>query len=374
MHQKSANFFAGVIGHTSDTQGSTSTAYHYPAGVPFGFALYSNTVVASGNQAEIVKGPVYVNRYIQPQSGGQSAFCANPSKTTAADGYILFGTPQKGDSGYDAKNNPGQADTPQDSNKDNPVQWFPLCDTTNTSGGVVNQTGPLVDPSAPPESCPTISGTNTTLTYNLNIAACVANPVIQPPSMDPPPTPWNVVGSLGGNKGNVWSTLPSTPGVYEVQHNANCLQKSGCYDLAITPSDKTGGFDLNGYTFVLDKDATIQFNGGLKTGPATTLTPYNGGTGKPTDGKYAIYAPSGSAFVNIDNQDGDGTPTLVITSGTIYIPTGTVQEINNGSLQIQAGQAVAANWDVTSGNHPNPEITYDSGSVAPEHEFLGLVQ
>jgi hypothetical protein len=64
----------------------------------------------------------------------------------------------------------------------------------------------------------------------------------------------------------------------------------------------------------------------------------------------------------------------VITSGTIYIPTGTVQEINNGSLQIQAGQAVAANWDVTSGNHPNPEITYDSGSVAPEHEFLGLVQ
>lgn len=386
MHQTSSNYFAGVIGRGSDTQGAQSTAFHLPGQVPFGFALYSNTFVASGNAAEFVKGFVYANRFIQPQASGQAGFCAENSSTTADDGYALFGSPQKGDSSYNAKTDPGQADTSDP--KASPVSWFLLCNTTNTANGVVNQTGALVNPANATLLCPaTVSGvTASALSFNTQIAACVANPPIQPPAEDPPPNPssWTWVPTSTITKNGVSFKTPADlgpPGVYVVQHF--CTSNSGaCDDITFAPTDKTGPADFAGYTFVLegpsgsaDNGGHIAFAGGLKTGAANVLTPYDGGTGLPTDGKYAVYAPSGSTGeLDITNQDGDNSASLEITKGTIYMPAGTVSATNNGSIRIDAGQAIVGTWDVQSGNHPNPEITYDGGSVSPVKEFLGLVK
>jgi hypothetical protein len=56
------------------------------------------------------------------------------------------------------------------------------------------------------------------------------------------------------------------------------------------------------------------------------------------------------------------------------MPTGKVDEVTNGSLQVNPGQAIAEEWCVQSGNHPNPEITYSNGSNAPAQELLQLVE
>lgn len=368
MHQTSKDFFAGVIGHVQDTQGAQSTAVHYPPGIPFGFALYTNTWGASGNAQEIIQGPVYANRYIAPQAAGQAGFCANPSAPGKDDGYIILGTPQSPET-YDHVNNPGQIDINDPAGKI--IGWqSPPCTTANTAGGVVQQTASSVNPINLPPTCPTITGANTTLTYNSTILACEANPTIQPPKMDPPPfsSTWKHITTP-----TTWTSAPASgSGVYEITHTSACSTPS-CYDLDVNPP-QNGAFTLNGYTFVLDADATIRFNGGVKNGPAVTLTPYNSGSGLPTDGRYVVYGASGSPVMSLKSADQDNSPSLLITSGTIYLPTGTVNSFQNGSLQDQGGQAIVGTWDVQSGNHPNPEITYNNANNSSNAEILSLVQ
>jgi Flp pilus assembly protein TadG len=76
--EKDRASFGAAVGFRNETAGAHSVGYHFPSGQPFGFALYSGTLVSGGNNGEIIDGNVYAYRDIQPQSGGQAGFCADP--------------------------------------------------------------------------------------------------------------------------------------------------------------------------------------------------------------------------------------------------------------------------------------------------------
>jgi hypothetical protein len=377
VSQVAHNGFGGVIGQATGTDAASAVAYHFAANQPSGFALFSKTYVASGNQHELIEGNMYVARYIQPQAAGHSTVCAAPD-SSGNPGYIVLGAAQKGDTNppYQPSTDPGQADTPQDQNNDNPVVHTACTPDTSLASGSVDQSGTATTAAGCAAALPFVQ---TALTYNAYTATCEANPALAVPvvaSISPPASPpypqYCGTGGLSGGTyqpalysctGNNQSALTINgsnglaPGIYEIKHNSTC--NNSCYDLTISGSS----VNLSGVTFYLEGGATIGIIGGV----AVTQSPYNSGSGLASDGKYLIVS------------DNAGNPTLQLSNigthytgyGAIWLPTGSVVTDTNAYLNI-VGQALVGNWDVQSGDHPNPDVTYASGWAPPQQEVLRI--
>src|SRR5205807_7059301 len=168
------------------------------------------------------------------------------------------------------------------------------------------------------------------------------------------------------------STWVSThgPGVYDVMHSC-----SGCTDVTIDgsspancPAQYSGSYTtcLLGYTFYLENGATMDVTG--KT--SVLITPYvPAATQNPNDGFFAVYAPPGSSASLTEEKNG----TLLAMTGTVYMPSGTVDIVTNAILRID-GQALVNTWNVQSGNHDNPVITFNNQRAATQREVLQLVE
>ena len=364
----------GAIGLHMGPTGSRSVAYHLPAAQPFGFALYSNTLVTGGNQGEVIDGNVYAYRDINPQSGGHSGFCAGPDANGNL-GAIVLGSPQSGSfpspdpaagSPYQSNVRPTAADT---------VQAVSSCSVA-TGSGTVNQTANL-------GACGTLSVQGVTLTavQDPSSQACMASPALLPPDLQGPSLSGNVVtedgSALGNNRSVLTVTSALTPGLYYVTHNPNCSPPN-CTDVVIdghsAPSNCTGAYAssyttcLVGVTFWLDQGATI----GVTNGAHVLISPYqppSGQTEDPNDGFYSVYAPTGSAG---GLYESNVSSSLTVT-GTVYLPSGTLSAGQNARLSID-GQAIVDTWNVQSGNFTNPEVTFDPRYVAKLREQLQLVQ
>jgi hypothetical protein len=148
-----------------------------------------------------------------------------------------------------------------------------------------------------------------------------------------------------------------TPGIYDVT-------------TALCPGGLSFGSstDFTCITFYLPDGATITFGGkgnftmtGNKAwGPGCAgfiaAVPANA-----NDGKYPIYAPLGT------------TPTITVTKngtnydpvGTVYIPDGLASTGQNAYWEA-TGQVITGDWEVQSGNHPNPDVTYSAAASAQQ--------
>jgi Flp pilus assembly protein TadG len=364
--QRSPGQFSPVIGIPSAVSGGHSIAYHYPGQQPFGFALYSNTVITTGNALELVRGNVYAYRSIQPQSSGQAAFCADD--TLSGHSSIVLGAPQ-------ALPYPSPDPAPGQ-----PFQYLVVPVTKVTDCSVV--TGGSVSQTAAVNSCASLSvqGVTMSTTPDPLSHACVANPPLLPPDLQAP----TVTGatrkdgsSLGSGQSVLTVTSPLAAGVYDIIHNPLCSPPS-CYDVTIdglsAPSNCAAPYSLSyttcllGVTFYLEGGATI----GVINKASALFTPYQppaGTTSNPNDGYFPLYAPpSSAAGVYVTN-----TSTQLVMTGTVYMPSGTFRVSQNALLSIQ-GQVIVNRWDVQSGNHTNPEITYDPARVASERETRLLVE
>ena len=369
-----ASGLGGAIGLHLAPTGSRSVAYHLPGAQPFGFALFSNTMVTGGNQGEVIAGNVYAYRDINPQSGGQSMFCAGPD-SSGNPGVVVLGSPQSGSfpspdpaagSAYQSNVLPHAADS---------IHAVSSCSAAS-GGGTVDQTASL-------GSCDdlTVQGVSLTAVQDPNSGACMASPALLPPDLQGPSLSGNVVtengSSLGNNQSVLTVTTALTPGLYYVTHNPNCSAPS-CTDVVIdghsAPSNCTGSYAssyttcLLGVTFWLDQGATI----GITNGAKVLISPYqppSGQTEDPNDGFYSVYAPTGSAGgVYESNVSSSFTAT-----GTMYLPSGTLQVGQNARLNID-GQAIVDVWNVQSGNFSNPEVTFNPTYVAKLREQLQLVE
>ncbi len=364
--QRSPGQFGPVIGIPSGVSGGHTIAYHFPGRQAFGFALFSTTVITNGNELEIVKGNVYAYRNIQPQSNGQAGFCADD--TLSGHSSIVLGAPQAlpYPSPDPASGQPFQSLV---------VPISQVADCTVVTRGAVSQTAAL-------NACGTLSvpGVTMSTTYDTASHACVANPPLRPPDLQAP----TITGatrkdgsSLGSGVSVLSVTSPLAAGVYDVIHNPLC-SPPGCYDVTVDgvsapsncvlPYAPTYTTCLLGVTFYLEGGASI----GVRNGASVLLTPYQppaGTTSNPNDGYFAVYAPPGSA-AGVYLADGYRQVTM---TGTVYMPSGTFSVRQNAFFSIQ-GQVIVNSWDVQSGNHTNPEITYDSTRVASERETLLLVE
>ena len=373
VSEKDSAAFAGVIGVKDETAGGHSIAYHFPGGQPFGFALFSNSVVLGGNQSEIIEGNVYSYRNIQPQSSGQSAFCA-ATDPAGVLGHVILGAPQSG-----AFPNPDPAANSPYQHNLLPVSAETVTHVSScsgVSGGNVSQTANI-------GSCGTLNVNGVPslqTTQDPTSLACMADPPQVPPDLQGPSSSGNVVHEDGSGLGsgqtvlNVTTAL--TPGLYFVTHNPNCAAP-GCTDVTINtavPSSCTGSlagaYDicLQGVTFWLDQGATISVGTKINALISPYMPPAGSGN-NPNDGNFPVYAPLGSSAGIYVSKNG----TALTLTGTVYMPTGTMSIGQNALLNIQ-GQVIVNQWNVQSGNHTNPEITYQKAAVAAQREVLQTVE
>ncbi|MGH7750221.1 MAG: pilus assembly protein TadG-related protein, partial [Candidatus Dormibacteria bacterium] len=76
VSQGSSSGIGTAVGMLPGASGAHAVAYHFPAGQPFGFALYAGSYAQDSNYDQIITGNIYAYRSVQPQSNGQSATCA----------------------------------------------------------------------------------------------------------------------------------------------------------------------------------------------------------------------------------------------------------------------------------------------------------
>jgi Flp pilus assembly protein TadG len=388
VRQGSYAGIGGAIGLLPGATGAHAVAYHFAPAQPFGFALYAGSYAQDSNFNQIITGNVYAYRSVQPQSSGHAATCAQ-------GGSIVLGDPQAPHALPSPDPSAGQ---PQQASV-TPLSF--LADCATAGGGQVAQT--LA------EGCPTtIQGVSLTATNSYvddtsisqtlppgissvgTTRACVAVPAIAAPDLGAPtlassPSTYGCSGNQGLIGGVYQPGIytcgltvdhPLAPGVYEIVHNttlANDVTVSQAVSGTCNGADAAVyGVCLYGVTFYLQQSggAGATMYVGRGGGIQARLTPYTpSGTSNPNDGRYPVYAPRGvTAQLTVDKNR-----SLLSLQGTVYMPSGITSTTSNADITVD-GQAIVASWINQGGNHPNPRITYNAGTVAQQREILRLVE
>jgi hypothetical protein len=381
--------FAGVVGAPTGTTGAHSVAYHLVPGTAFGFALWANTVVSTGNEIENVTGDAYAYRDINPQSHGQAGFCVSKN-ADGSGGHLVLGAPQYPNavpSPDPASGQPQQYVVSPNGHDPDVLQFVLSC--AIAGAGQIAQEAPM--------GCPTSvqgvtlgSGTYTDTSYT---KACVASPAITAPTLTGPTDNTSASNPLcapnianGGSfspgyyactgNGQTAITVHHTmsQGIYHVKHNPNASVDVAIDGTAVSPDPAalncpTSGYStyMCGVTFVLEAGAVISLSGNSAT---AIITPYNPAGGSLNDGKYPVYSPLGTSGSTINVSNNGATMAM---TGTVYMPGGSVNVGQNAYVFIQ-GQAIVNVWNVQSGNHPNPDVFWDGGRAASENEVIRLVE
>lgn len=373
MVQKSGAFFAGFLGQSQNSDGAQSVAFHFAPGQPFPFALYSRTIIQSGNDGETISGNIYADRYLQPQDRGHAGICAAPDSNNNP-GFIFLGTPQQ-DDGSPPYQNDGQSST-------KPLA-DPILDgiTCPSASGVVGM-------SATPASSGCAAGypgnqSGAALTFDSQDGACESNPPIQPPTVAALPNliayPSTVCGTRGLTGGvyqpneyscNSGAALtvdhPLAPGVYEIDAGA---RTGGC-DVVMDGSITS----LPNVTFYLKGGAGICIT--VASGVTINQTPYNDPAfaGQPGTGRYDVVSDNvANPSITLNSGGGGSTSGIWNVSGVIWLPTGSVTISNKTALE-DSGQIIVNSWNDQSGFHQNPSVSFN-GSFAPQqNETLQLTE
>ncbi|MHB8490192.1 MAG: Tad domain-containing protein [Candidatus Dormibacteria bacterium] len=368
MYQKSGAFFAGFMGQSQNEDGAQSVAFHFAPGQPFPFALYSRTIIQSGNDGETVSGNIYADRYLQPQDHGHAGICAGPD-SNGNPGFIFLGSPQQ-DDGSPPYQNDGQSSTK------------PLADPI-LQGVTCPTAGNVVGMSATPATSGCAVGypgnqSGAALTFDSQDGACESNPPIQPPTVAapvPPAYPSTVCGAAvlsGGEYQPNEYTCPSGAAL-TVDHPL----AQGIYE--IDAGARTGGCDvvmdgtitsLPGVTFYLKGGAGICIT--VASGVTISQTPFNANTGKPGDGRYIVLSDNvANPSITLSSGGGGSASGIWSLSGVIWLPTGSVTISNKTALE-DSGQIIVNSWNDQSGYHQNPSVSFNPSFAPQQREVLQL--
>ena len=369
MRQTTGGFFNAFVGGNNQ-DAAQSIGYHFAANQHFPFALFSRTIIQSGNQGENIAGNVYADRYIYPQSNGQAGICAGPAG--ANPGYIFLGYPQL-DDGSPPYQNDGQSSL---------THGYPIQDnvTCPTSAGTVGMSANPAVTGCSGGYAANAGGYG--VYFDATDGACEANPAIQPPSVAPLPnlpvyTGGQFYGCGGGKIAGIYqpgeyscATGPAitvsnamAAGIYEIDHTA----AGGC-DVALND-----GADLtSGVTFYLKGGAEICPN--PSSGVHIYQNPYNNPSysGDAGNNKYAVLSDNAGTTQIITGGNGGGSTSGIWNiTGVVWLPTGVVTISNKNAIE-DIGQIIVDQWNDQSGNHQNPSVTYNGVNAPPQPEQLKL--
>ena len=381
MHQQAGTYFAGFVGQGPNQDGAQSIGHHFAPNQPFPFALYSRTIIQSGNQGETIAGNIYADRYLAPQDNGHAGICAapstNPVTKVTSPGYIFLGFPQQDDGTPPYQNN-GQSTSRGD----------PIIDgaTCPTAGGTVGMSGTNLSTAGCSGSY-TGNASGSALSFDAADGACESNPGIQPPQVatPAPPTYAGTVCKMQGLSGGFYQageyTCPNGGTSLVVDHPL----AGGIYE--VDAGSKSGGCDvtmdgtitnLPGVTFYLKGGAGICIT--LPSGLTITQTPYcppacQAGTDTNAgDGRYIVYSDGvGNPSITLNSGGGGSTSGIWSIKGVIWLPSGSVT-INNKSALEDDGQIIVNAWNDQSGNHQNPSISYNASIAPSQKEVLQLAE
>ncbi|MFN2582258.1 MAG: pilus assembly protein TadG-related protein [Candidatus Dormibacteria bacterium] len=389
------------IGTTVSTGHSVAVDSGPPAGPQYTF--YSNTEAESGNQAETVYGDSFLGQGYEAQSSGQSGLCifelpsSTQSNTAADQGRVVFSlNPPHGSPAFQHPADPVYRAT-----NTNPTGTSGACPATvpNPPG---QQAVPFDVQQPPPSSnadCPAgSSAVSYTALYGASTMCYVASsPYPNIPS--PVPTLSSGPGSSAtplctGNEIN----SSTAPGVYVI--GAGCTVginfdggggvlpgNINCVSLILNSGAQVDYFNKKSHYYW----TSYAFNGSSDSTATNDMTalgiapPPSGSTYNPCPGsgiyqdrsviwesQSAARATGGNgAFYNGTTGGGGNDQTLIV--GTIYLPG---QQIGNGSNQtIEVDGSVYCDvWNVQSGNHDNPTVSYDASGGAQVVPILRLVE
>jgi Putative Flp pilus-assembly TadE/G-like len=353
------NGFGAVIGAPTSTIAAHSIAYHSGPPSPYTFAFFARILTESGNQQEEIYGDAFVGNGYSAQSAGQAGLCVY-EVAGGTQGHIVFGTvpPSVGPE-------PSYGQSPASS----------PCTGGNAKGAVSAQ-APSPQASSP-TNCPSPStpyqdtSTGTWLCY-------LANPLV-------PNVPAPTVGQGSGATLACNSTVtPSTSaGVYGVPANCavtldfssgniNCVSLVLGVGASVSITNKKGQNYITSYGFnpTGDTVADADITGIGATVPASAC----GGAGINAD-HAVIWAPNTTTspmpVALANTSTGNGSDTLFV--GSIFLPGQEINFSTNQALE-DAGQVYCGDWQVQSGNHPNPAVSFDAGDTDNVAEALKLVE
>ncbi len=222
--------------------------------------------------------------------------------------------------------------------------------------------------------------------------ACIVDPALLAPDLQGPPLPSSPpkygcgeglqAGSYNPGIYTCGLTVnaPLRPGFYEIQHNSTLAADVtfGTTGVGTCSSYQTGQGYVTGTDICLPNVTFVLENGGSPSTGAimsltnriqVSITPYNSGSANPNDGRFAVYATTGTKA----NISVSAPFSLMAFQGTVYMPMGSMLASSNGSFYID-GQVIVYSYTTHGGNHFASDISYNSGVSAVQREVLRLVE
>ena len=410
--QSSTNSLGKLVGQATSSETGHSIAYHSTPDQPYGFALWAQQYVQSGNADEIITGNIYAAQYLDPQSSGQATICAQgggivlgaPQHPNESNGYATQATvtpmPPTARSitfinGVNGTGTTNCTTATQNSAMGGEVAQS-IAEGCNDIPGVTLPSGSYVDDSTYSQTVPSGITLGSTL-------ACVANPALTTPALNAPPLP-----SSWASGGNAFANAPTyncsanntglaangyyqpgvyqcpltvdhplAPGMYVIEHkhgsNGNDVTINQSVTTNCSASETSAGYTvcLDGVTFYGEPNTqgdspTI----GVSSKVVINQTPAcSSPRSSDWDCVYPIYSAIGVATTVTVADNG----TDWVVQGTIYDPSGDLSIGQNARMQI-TGQAIVQQWSDQSGFHPDPSITFNGNVTAPQTEQLRLVE
>ena len=357
LHLSVHNGFGPVIGAPTSTIAAHSIAYHSGPPAPYSFAFFARILTGSGNQQEMIYGDAFVGNGYSPQSAGKAGLCIY-EVAGGTQGHVVFGT------------------VPPSTGPEPSYGVAPGTPATCAGGGALSAQAPSPQASSP-TNCPSPStpfhdtSTGTWLCY-------LASPVV--PSVAAP-----TVGQGGGSTLACGSTISASTiaGVYGVPStcavtldfsggNINCVSLVLGAGSSVSITNKKTQNYITSYGFNPTGDTVAKAD--IQALPAAVPTSACGGAGINAD-NAVIWAPNTTTSpmpVALSNgSNGCCSDTLFV--GSIFLPGQQVSFSTNQAME-DAGSVYCGDWQVQSGNHPNPVVSFDAADTAGVAEVLRLVE
>jgi Flp pilus assembly protein TadG len=385
--RSSTTNLAAVLGATSTLSTGHSIANDSGLAAPYQYAFFAKRQTGSGNDPQVITGDAYLGDGYVPQSGkggGQDGLCVNeipgswePSGDVATDSSAPTQDNDADDQGRAVFDHVPPIVGPEPS--------YAQPNSPCPRGGQVNvQTGGP----ATAAGCPTNSAlqadpvTGTVFCYQ-------ASPPV--PNVTPPtataalPCAGNTATVDGSTLPGVYSVAPNCvvsimfdPKPSSIPVNINCVSLLLSAGSSVATVNKQATVYMTPYGFDPTGD-TAAAQAFAKDGLTEPTTACPGAATSASNGdRSVIWAPDTSvnpmptALVSaLNGVVGSGSDTLFV--GTIFLPDQQITYTSNESVE-DVGSVYCGQWNVQSGAHPNPIVTYDPGATSGVGPTIRLVE
>jgi len=373
LSQSSTNAFGVVVGEGSSSEKGHSIAYYAGPTGPYEYAFFAKKQAGSGNSDEHVVGDAYIGGGYTPQSKGQASFCV-----------LELSGPESSSQDTDGDTGGGQ-DNDQDDQGHVVFSGVPPTvgsDASYGNGGTCSSGKGDLSVQAPTPTtsanCPANATAQSYVSNGTTYYACVQSP----PPVPAIPQPTTTASlSCPANVGTVSSS--TSPGVYAVPANCvvslnfatgdiNCVSLVLGSGASVQVLDKKNNDYISSYGFDPTSDSLAR--SALSNAKITAPTSACGGSATNSN-RSVIWAadPGGSSYPTALSNSTTGCCSDTIFLGTVFLPGQTISFNSNQAMEV-VGEAYCGDWEVQSGDHPNPAVTYDSNGAAYVVSTLRLAE